>query len=68
VRIVSGDHGVDGNFVGTDDAVVMDDFIFGEPISRTTAVSSPGALTMVGLGLALLGLQRRRAGRQRRLA
>ncbi|MBL8396307.1 MAG: PEP-CTERM sorting domain-containing protein [Candidatus Accumulibacter sp.] len=58
VRIVSGSHGIDGNYVGLDDAVVMDDFIYAEP----QAVPEP--LTSILLGAGLTGLfvsHRRRA-------
>lgn len=57
VRIVSGSHGIDGNFVGLDDAVVMDDFIFAEPL----AVPEPRSVALMGAGLiALLAAVRRR--------
>lgn len=51
VRITSGTHGIDGTFVGNDDAVVMDDFIFGEPIRvplpPTALLLAVGALGLV---------------------
>lgn len=56
VRIVSGSHGIDGNFVGLDDAVVMDDFIYGEP----TAVPEPATLGLLAAGLGVFALVRRR--------
>lgn len=62
VRIVSGTHGIDGNFVGLDDAVVMDDFIFGEPLAR---VPEPVSSALVGAGLLALFATRRRRSRTR---
>lgn len=56
VRIVSGSHGIDGNYVGNDDAVVMDDFIYGEP----TTVPEPAALGLLVAGFGVLALRRRR--------
>ena len=57
VRIVSGAHGIDGNYVGLDDAVVMDDFIYAEP----QAVPEPLTSALVGAGIAgLVALRRRR--------
>ncbi|MBM3394453.1 MAG: PEP-CTERM sorting domain-containing protein [Betaproteobacteria bacterium] len=47
VRITSGSHGVDGVYVGVEDAVVMDDFIYGEPVARR-AVSEPATLLLLG--------------------
>ncbi len=58
VRIMSGTHGIDGNFVGNDDAVVMDDFIYGEPIA--SEVPEPSTFLTGGAGLlALIALRRR---------
>jgi hypothetical protein len=59
VRITSGTHGLNHNFVGNDqDAVAMDDFIFGEP----TAVPEPATyVTSAGALLALALLRRRSA-------
>jgi hypothetical protein len=59
VRIVSGSHGIDGNFVGLDDAVVMDDFIYAEP---QAAVPEPVTAALMGVGLAgLVAFRRRRS-------
>ncbi|MCC6538404.1 MAG: PEP-CTERM sorting domain-containing protein [Bryobacterales bacterium] len=59
VRITSGTHGIDGNFVGLDDAVVMDDFIYGEPLANE--VPEPSTFISGGAGLlALVALRRRR--------
>lgn len=60
VRIVSGTHGIDGSFVGLDDAVVMDDFIFAEPLALAGRIPEPSGMALVGLALAALGLTRRR--------
>lgn len=56
VRVVSGSLGIDGNFVGNDDAVVMDDFIFAEPLR----VSEPAGLALAGVALFGLAAARRR--------
>lgn len=58
VRITSGAHGIDGNFVGLDDAVVMDDFIYGEPLA--SEVPEPSTFISAGLALLALGALRRR--------
>lgn len=52
VRITSGTFGIDGNFQGADDAVVMDDFIFGEPVVPLT---EPSTLALLGAGLFVAG-------------
>lgn len=56
VRIVSGSKGIDGSFVGLDDAVVMDDFIYGEPL----AVPEPSIWALMLAGLGALGATARR--------
>lgn len=61
VRITSGSKGIDGNFVGLDDAVVMDDFIFAEPL----AVPEPAIWALLLAGLAAGGSRRGRGGRRR---
>lgn len=57
VKITSGDFAVgpDDGMFGYD-IVVMDDFIFGEPIG----VPEPTTMTLAALGLAAVGLRRRR--------
>ncbi|ARE39132.1 hypothetical protein RGUI_0991 [Rhodovulum sp. P5] len=42
------------------DSIVMDDFIFGEPVAATNAVPLPASLAFLPAGLAALGLMRRR--------
>lgn len=56
VRIISGTHGIDGNFQGLDDAVVMDDFFFAEP----QAVPEPLTFSLVGGGLIAMYFAKRR--------
>ncbi len=56
VRIISGSHGIDGSFVGVDDAVVMDDFIYAEPL----AIPEPMTAALVAAGLLGLAASRRR--------
>ena len=57
VRIVSGDFDLPRN-IGGDDAVAMDDFIFGEPTLR--AVPAPTSLSFLGLVVVGLMATRRR--------
>lgn len=50
--------------VGPLDLVVMDDFLYGEPIGAATNVPEPGTLALLAagmLGLGLVGTRRRRA-------
>lgn len=56
VRIISGSHGIDGTYVGLDDAVVMDDFIYAEP----QAIPEPMTAALVAAGLLGLVASRRR--------
>ncbi|MSV29254.1 MAG: PEP-CTERM sorting domain-containing protein, partial [Bryobacterales bacterium] len=56
VRITSGSHGIDGNYVGSEDAVVMDDFIYAEP---QAVVPEPMTFGLAGTALAGLALFRR---------
>lgn len=63
VRITSGNRALSllgPNEVGTNDLVVMDDFIYGEPV---TAVPEPTSLAMTAAGLATLAVLRRRRRR-----
>jgi hypothetical protein len=67
VRITSGlntivSNGALGN--PNDDVVVMDDFIYGEPVS----VPEPASLTLTGLGFVLIGTLARRSRRRRQHA
>ena len=56
VRIISGSHGIDGTYVGLDDAVVMDDFIYAEP----QVIPEPMTSALVAAGLLGLVASRRR--------
>ena len=63
VRIISGRNTIVANgLLGNpnDDVVVMDDFLYAEPLVAVQAIPEPGALTLVGLGLIGLAIARRR--------
>lgn len=62
VRIISGSHGIDSPFVGLEDAVVMDDFIYAEP-RALAAIPEPLTAVLVGVGLAGIAVFRRRRSR-----
>lgn len=44
MRIDSGSRGIDGIFTGLDDAAVMDDFIFAEPLTFRLVCAGPVAI------------------------
>lgn len=63
--ITVGDAYFDGDtFVGGLDAVVMDDFIFGEPVPANV-VPVPASLSLLMAGFAAMGVAARRRGRRR---
>jgi len=62
VRITSGNAALGPNETGNLDLVVMDDFIYGEPVAAT-ATPEPGTLALFGSGLAGLMLLRHRRRR-----
>jgi hypothetical protein len=62
VRITSGTGALGPNDVGRGvDLVVMDDFIYGEPVGvAATATPAPASLPVLGAALGLLATLRRR--------
>jgi hypothetical protein len=63
VRITAGGNTIVANGAlgnPNDDIVVMDDFLFAEPLLVTTTVAEPTSLVLVGLGLLALPTVRRR--------
>ncbi|MBV1799867.1 PEP-CTERM sorting domain-containing protein [Siccirubricoccus sp. G192] len=63
VRITSGNSALGPNEAGGIDLVVMDDFIYGEPIARAATVPEPGTLALFGSAVAGLVALRRRPGK-----
>lgn len=59
VRITSGNTALGPNDGGGTDVVVMDDFIYGEPVA-VAAVPEPTTVTLAGIGIAALALAARR--------
>jgi hypothetical protein len=72
VRITSGGNTIVSNGVlgnPNDDIVVMDDFLYAEPIAAVTAVPEPTGLALAFVGLTMIGAySRRRRGRAGSLA
>ena len=60
VRITAGNAALGGNDGGGTDLVVMDDFIYAEPIAAASTVPEPATLLLVGPLLAALWMLRRR--------
>ena len=60
VRITSGNAALGGNESGATDLVVMDDFIYAEPLAVSLAVPEPATLLLVATPLAALVVLRRR--------
>ena len=60
VRVTSGNTALGADETGGADLVVMDDFIYGEPVSASAAVPEPEALGLLGAGLLGLAVARRR--------
>ena len=63
VRITAGSNTIVSNGVlgnPNDDIVVMDDFIYAEPTAAVTTVPEPATLALLGAGLALVTVVRRR--------
>ncbi len=63
VRITSGNAALGGNESGATDLVVMDDFIYAEPLAVSLAVPEPATLLLVAAALAALVVLRRRRQR-----
>jgi hypothetical protein len=69
VRIVSGNAALGANETAGFDAVVMDDFIYSEPINATGAVPELSTWAMMILGFGCVGLiTYRRTSRAARVA
>jgi hypothetical protein len=60
VRITNGNSALGGDEVGGTDLVVMDDFIYGEPVNAAAVVPEPTTVTLVAGGLAALVAAARR--------
>ncbi len=60
VRVTSGRCLLPNADCGAEDVVVMDDFIYGEPVAAADAVPAPATALLLGAALAGLGFARRR--------
>jgi hypothetical protein len=63
VRITSGNAALGPNEAGSLDLVVIDDFLYGEPVAATANVPEPGTMALLAtgiIGLGLVGSRRRR--------
>lgn len=61
VRITAGNQSLGGNESDVADLVVMDDFIYGEPVALTVAIPEPGTYALMLVGMGIVGFATKRA-------